>query len=608
MVASALSFGGAGVFAQTERDINFADAALRNWGTGLMETYDVAIRLGGNSLADCKVEAISIPLPEGDGLKDVSLWMSRSLTLNGKENVPDVASYTVTPAEGVARISLPEPVEIGEGLYVGCSFSVSELNDMTKAPLSVSTSDTSGAFCIHTSRKYSKWDTTGLGLALDMTVTIGGEFHDADVELADCQEGNVVAGQLWAPGIMIRNLGLEPCRALSYRLSVDGGESLEESVVLSEPITSYYGNPIAIALNPVSVAGDGSHEWSVEILTVNSIPNTQHHNSGNGQVHVWPYAPERLPLMEEYTGTWCGWCPRGAVGMAKMQEKYGEKFVGMVYHTDASKDPMVTTTPATEYAGAPWGVLDRTLDADPFYGLTEYCQSFTEGIETAWLMRRDTPTPVEISGTAEWSDEEKNAIRVTAKVSSVRDFKDADLRIGWFVVADGLKGTTAEWLQSNYYSEDERYASGDLSVLYESPRYMAGMEFDHVLVYTPDAYGSAGSLPSSMVMLKEYGSTMEIALADAVNKAGESLVQDKSRLHIVLAVIDASTNSVLNCCNVAITDSGAGIGEVGEETVVAERYYDLLGRPVQPEEAQGTICIRLIEYADGHIESTRIVR
>ena len=81
--------------------------------------------------------------------------------------------------------------------------------------------------------------------------------------------------------------------------------------------------------------------------------------------------------MEEYTGTWCGWCPRGAVGMAKMQEKYGEKFVGMVYHTDASKDPMVTTTPATEYAGAPWGVLDRTLDADPFYGLTEYCQSFT---------------------------------------------------------------------------------------------------------------------------------------------------------------------------------------------------------------------------------------
>ncbi|MBD5180931.1 MAG: hypothetical protein HDS98_00060 [Bacteroidales bacterium] len=608
MVASALSFGGAGVFAQTERDINFADAALRNWGTGLMETYDVAIRLGGNGLADCKVKAISIPLPEGDGLKDVSLWMSRSLTLNGKENVPDVASYTVTPAEGVARISLPEPVEIGEGLYVGCSFSVTELNDMTKAPLSVSTSDTSGAFCIHTSRKYSKWDTTGLGLALDMTVTIGGEFHDADVELADCQEGNVIAGQLWTPTIMIRNLGLEPCRALSYRLSVDGGESLEESVVLSEPITSYYGNPIAIALNPVSVAGDGSHEWSVEILTVNSIPNTQHHNSGNGQVHVWPYAPERLPLMEEYTGTWCGWCPRGAVGMAKMQEKYGEKFVGMVYHTDASKDPMVTTTPATEYAGAPWGVLDRTLDADPFYGLTEYCQSFTEGIETAWLMRRDTPTPVEISGTAEWSDEEKNAIRMTAKVTSVRDFKDADLRIGWFVVADGLKGTTAEWLQSNYYSEDERYASGDLSVLYESPRYMAGMEFDHVLLYTPDAYGSAGSLPSSMEMLKEYGSAMEIALADAVNKAGESLVQDKSRLHIVLAVIDASTNSVLNCCNVAITDSGAGIGEVGEETVVAERYYDLLGRPVQPGEAQGTICIRLTEYADGHIESTRIVR
>lgn len=608
MVASALSFGGAGVFAQTERDINFADAALRNWGTGLMETYDVAIRLGGNGLADCKVEAISIPLPEGDGLKDVSLWMSRSLTLNGKENVPDVASYTVTPAEGVARISLPEPVEIGEGLYVGCSFSVSELNDMTKAPLSVSTSDTSGAFCIHTSRKYSKWDTTGLGLALDMTVTIGGEFHDADVELADCQEGNVVAGQLWTPTIMIRNLGLEPCRALSYRLSVDGGESLEESVVLSEPITSYYGNPIAIALNPVSVAGDGSHEWSVEILTVNSIPNTQHHNSGNGQVHVWPYAPERLPLMEEYTGTWCGWCPRGAVGMAKMQEKYGEKFVGMVYHTDASKDPMVTTTPATEYAGAPWGVLDRTLDADPFYGLTEYCQSFTEGIETAWLMRRDTLTPVEISGTAEWSDEEKNAIRMTAKVTSVRDFKDADLRIGWFVVADGLKGTTAEWLQSNYYSEDERYASGDLSVLYDSPRYMAGMEFDHVLVYTPDAYGSAGSLPSSMEMLKEYGSAMEIALADAVNKAGESLVQDKSRLHIVLAVIDASTNSVLNCCNVAITDSGAGIGEVGEETVVAERYYDLLGRPVRPGETQGTICIRLTEYEDGHIESTRIVR
>ena len=68
---------------------------------------------------------------------------------------------------------------------------------------------------------------------------------------------------------------------------------------------------------------------------------------------------ERKVVVEELTGTACGWCPRGLVGMKMLRDLYGDRFIGVAVHQFNATDPMYTpdyadilaaedqTTPAT---------------------------------------------------------------------------------------------------------------------------------------------------------------------------------------------------------------------------------------------------------------------
>lgn len=76
-------------------------------------------------------------------------------------------------------------------------------------------------------------------------------------------------------------------------------------------------------------------------------------------------------LVEEATGTWCGNCVRGIVGMSLLEEKYGNRFIGVAVHY---KDPMQCEyfdhLSQAGYAGAfPTVTINRTASPlDPYYG------------------------------------------------------------------------------------------------------------------------------------------------------------------------------------------------------------------------------------------------
>lgn len=594
MLASALLVGRADAFAQSIREFSYADEALMEWGTGLLEKYDIAVRIAGNGLDGKEILGFSLPISGAEGISDVNLWMSSELVLEGKVNHPNISSFPIELKDGKAEIMLDEPFTVPkEGVYLGCSFAVSNLTAETKMPLTVSKGYNDDSFFVHTSRKYTKWGNYDLGLALDLKVTLQGEFYESSMEVTNAKEGNVLAGEVWTPEISVRNLGLSECTSFDYTLTIDDAESIKGSVNLEEPLKPSYSLNSVISLNPLASPKAGKHVWSITVNEVNGLTNQEINRTVNGELYVWPYLPTHRPLMEEYTGTWCGWCPRGAVGLSKMQEKYSDDFVAIVYHTDPSNDPMATAVePTTKYDGAPWGVLDRTLDADPFFGFNHNCSTFQEGIEVAWLMSREEPTPVSLVGEASWADDSHEVINVTADAVFVRDFNNKDIRLGYFLVADGLKGETAEWFQSNYYSGLEQYSEGDLRTLYELPRKLVDYKFDHVLVYTPDAFGSAGSLPSDITWLDEYSHSIEIPLELAVNASGTSLVQDKSDLHVVIAVIDADNNRVFNSKILEISESSASNVSSLEKGIITTRYYDLQGRLLNGYEGNEVEAIR----------------
>ena len=80
---------------------------------------------------------------------------------------------------------------------------------------------------------------------------------------------------------------------------------------------------------------------------------------------------QRLVLVEEGTGTWCMWCPRGTYGLELLHEKYPGRLVDVAVH---GSDPMMDLP---YYIGAypyfqgsfPNSVFDRSYDllGDPYY-------------------------------------------------------------------------------------------------------------------------------------------------------------------------------------------------------------------------------------------------
>ena len=151
----------------------------------------------------------------------------------------------------------------------------------------------------------------------------------------------------------------------------------------------------------------------------------------------------RNPVVEELTGTGCGWCPRGLVGMDKLHEKYGDRFVGIAIHGFNQTDPMYPNAyKDLGFNGAPSCVIDRQEFLDPYYGSNEdVCIDFEKEMEKGAF--------VAITASAAFNDD-RTMVDVTAEVSTQIDLAGAALAV--VLTADSLTGETSAWRQSNYYA------------------------------------------------------------------------------------------------------------------------------------------------------------
>ena len=161
---------------------------------------------------------------------------------------------------------------------------------------------------------------------------------------------------------------------------------------------------------------------------------------------------KRNVVVEEFTGTGCGWCPRGLVGMEKMRNLYGDRFVGVSIHQYNSSDPMYPDAyESLGFSGAPSCTVNRTTMTDPYYGTDsiDICHDFEAAMNEGAL------ASIEVTGAYE---ENKNTVNATATITAMDNL--SGLKLAFMLIADSLTGTTASWKQKNYYASN--YSSSDL--------------------------------------------------------------------------------------------------------------------------------------------------
>jgi len=113
----------------------------------------------------------------------------------------------------------------------------------------------------------------------------------------------------------------------------------------------------------------GDHEIVLTIESINGQGNDDNpdNNSLSTQLLCVNEIFTKNVVYEEGTGTWCGWCPRGLVGLNTMAHDYpGGSWIGIGVHNG---DPMKVTEYdngiGTFIGGYPSGVMNRENVFDP---------------------------------------------------------------------------------------------------------------------------------------------------------------------------------------------------------------------------------------------------
>lgn len=176
---------------------------------------------------------------------------------------------------------------------------------------------------------------------------------------------NTTPEAITAPGVVhvtgeIKSSGFMPVEGYKLELTYDG-----KTTVIDRTADVVAADSMAVVEFDVDidVALDATNDYS---LTISSL--------GGADVMILDGSItcfQRTVLIEEGTGTWCMWCPRGAYGLELMHEKYGDAIVDVAVHGSDEMMNMPYYVGAMPYftIGFPGCVLDRKMEliGDPYY-------------------------------------------------------------------------------------------------------------------------------------------------------------------------------------------------------------------------------------------------
>lgn len=593
----------------------YANDGFSVWGKSKSEIYDVAVRIEDPALVGKKITGIRALVNAFEGLESTSLWLSKELTLEKegsvKVTVPDVYSGEAVPVKtdipgldhsiGQMSVSLDAPYELtDEGIYVGYSVAVPavangvSLTDGQKYPVILSPCDNPLSLYMRASKDFLKWlpYNDRLGSAAAIYVTLEGDVAEYSVGIKELSNAKAAVNQDFTVNAKLANIGAASVSSIDYSYSMAGKE-LEGSLRFAVPVAPSLSGEVSVALPIEKMTELGDFDLNVTIDKVNGQNNDNILASASCRVSVLPFVPVHRPLLEEFTGTWCGWCPRGYIALELLNEEYGDNVVLAAYH---DSDPMQAMDfPVNpDLLGFPSAILNRGEPEDPYLG------KGTKG----FAMRNEVKASIEesviadIRVNAHWANEEKTRIAVTANAIFLEDKENAGYKVGFLLISDGLSGRGSGWIQSNYFTGQQGYNGTELEVLTAWPSKVANLVFNDVVVDTDGLKGVPGSIPDNVVYNESYTSSF------CYDITGNGIVQDKDKLTVAAFIINPD-GTILNSNKVKVGDVSAVDLLDSEAVEVSAEYYDVSGFRISSP-CNG-VCVKVIKMSDGSSRTQKIV-
>jgi len=347
-----------------------------------------------------------------------------------------------------------------------------------------------------------------------------------------------VIGTPFTLGGTVFNNGLDTVTTFVVKYKSTGGPVFADTISgVSIPAFETYDFTHDIPFN-IAVAGANNIKIWVELAG-----DTLHANDSlNTQVNGAFFMPSKMLVIEEGTGTWNPYCPRGDVYMHALLNDFPVTLISV--HDE--NDPMRVQDYQEylfylNYNYVPYFLFDRRENVNP------------DSFFTTFVRQKDYFGFADISMQAQLAG---NSLTVNTAVKPALDL-NGDYRLALVVTEDNVQGTTTDYDQKNHW------AGGNFGTMggYENkpnPVPAADMHYDFVArsIY-PAPDGAVGSLPAHMVHNANYPATFTTTLNGAWNK---------STIKATILLLRMADSTILNSKQIypplAITTPGSPVNTI----------------------------------------------
>lgn len=586
--------------------------------------YNIAFMAPGN-YAKAKIDSVEFFVLSGCQYDNLTVWVSsvKYETVEGKnylsfpESADKADAKVVVPAAdvkavldklpanyvGPISVKLPTPFTIpAEGALVGYSYD-GKSSDKSIVLAGIS-SEAAGCFFQYDYEGERNFESLSSIIGMSSSIQIGLDVSDCeanDATVSANPELTTLVNTKQQYPFYITNNSAKPITQITYSISVDGEKGAEKSLDLSSPIESMETTSLPFT---TAFEDEGVHSVELNLSKVNGNTNINKQSSAAYSIIALEKSADRVSVVEEQTGTWCGWCPRGHVALDLLNKQLGDKVVTLAGHFtngESQVDPMNIlgdniTSQAEALAdygyvamnisnmlgggGFPGAMFDRIVAADPYVGANTtkgkngtYEYGATDLVN---LLKEGNPSEADFSMTASWVDDKNTDIKVDLTTTFNYDrFGSFPYGVAFVLSENGMTGKGATWKQLNYYSKlagvngASDFNNPDMAAWFKAGSYVS-TTYDNVVVQAWNPLGNAAIVDKSQTDIVK-GEAIPFSTTLKVNS---DLIQNKDNLTISALLVNLNSLAVVNAAKVVLGKSAAGIEDVNSEVNnnVVSRY------------------------------------
>ena len=444
--------------------------------------------------------------------------------------------------------------------------------------------------------------------------------NDAGVSQFSVIDRTMTGSEYYAWGQFV-NMGYYPILSVKARAIVDNKEYITEIPLDTIPFLGSFD----VQVPCIAPSKAGKQACYIQIIEVNGKADdyTADNELGYFPISLDESYPRKI-VMEEITGTWCGWCPRGAVAIEKLKEDYPDDFIGIAVHGYAgSTDPFVSDSYAPildQVSGYPSAIMNRLTSVDPYYGFSDS----DYGIKEIAELINKLPTEAQM-GVSSTVSEDGSEIEITSYTRFNVSLPEAPYTVAYVLVEDKVMGVQDNYYSSSYASQTgitEESLPEELKVLWnKSSRYTT--MFNDIAREIYDAYGIEGSLSGTIESGEVKQHTYTIAVPSSIKNlsntsviallldayTGEIIAAEKAMVgEAKLTGIDTMSNSNMNAdvkvsagaLIVSATNATANVYTIDGKLIVS-RYVNGTAS-IAMNGLKGTIIVKIEDGKDAYVK------